>query len=338
MEESTTGHADDRKCCNRVHTPFYPMEDSSMEHGATGPEWGGMGVRIPRNTQGKQSQGELLRTILILEEKIAAKESAEKELNRTIFELERSNRELQEFAFVASHDLRAPLRKIQSFSEALEEECGPDMNENCRIYTQSMRKIAGRMRELIDELLQYSQVTNRELKIQELDLKEIVQEVVSDMEPYILEECAHVEMNIDVGVEGDPIQFRQVFQNLIHNAIKFRGIDAPIVKISGEVQIDPFGSKGEKALAMVEIRLEDNGIGFDEADMEQVFAPFKRLHPVHEYEGTGMGLPICKRIAIRHGGELTARSQPGKGSVFIMRLPLKQPSGQAANQSDRHLC
>ena len=286
----------------------------------------------------ERSHEELLRNIARLEKKIAAKESAEIELNRTICELERSNRELQEFAFVVSHDLRAPLRKMGLFSDMLEEECGPAMNENCRVYSQSIKRLVGRMQNLVDGLLQYSRLSNGELRIRQVDLKELVQEVVSDMEPCILEEGAHVEMDVNAVIEGDPVHLSQVFQNLIHNAIKFRGKDAPIVRISGKVREDSASSNNAKVMEMVEIRVEDNGIGFDEADMEKVFAPFQRLHPVHEYEGTGMGLPICTGIAIRHNGELTARSQPGKGSVFIMRLPLKQPERQGEEQPEVGQC
>ncbi len=296
------------------------MENSSIETGATG-----------EKSQADQIS-ELRRTILALKNEIAARDAAEREWKRTVCELERSNRELQEFAFVASHDLQAPLRKTRTFADLLEEEWGPAMNEECRGYLRRMRETVGRMQNLLDGLLQYSRLSNGKFQMQQVDLKEVVQEVVFDMESYILQENGRVQMDVDTVIEGDPVQMRRVFQNLIHNAIKFRGDDAPIVSISGEVQEDSIGSNGEKAMEMVEIRVEDNGIGFDEADMALVFAPFQRLHPVHEYEGTGMGLPICERIVNLHNGELTARSEPGKGSVFILRLPVKQPDGQDAQQ------
>ena len=270
---------------------------------------------------------ELSRANLSLKKEIAARKLAEEKLNQTIRELQRSNHELQEFAFVASHDLQAPLRKMQTFAGLLEEECEVVLNEECRDYIRCMKGAAGRMRDLIDRLLEYSRVNSGRIFVQQVDLGEVIREVVSDIKMGTGQEMARVEVNVDDVIGADPFQMRQLFQNLIHNAIKFRGSAAPVVKVSAKIQGNSNGHKGEAE--MIEISIEDNGIGFNELYLDRVFAPFQRLHPVHEYEGTGMGLPICKRIVERHHGELTARSKKGEGAVFIVRLPVIQPREEA---------
>lgn len=283
---------------------------------------------LERYTEKRVSQ--LIRDNQTLKKEIAARDFQERELKRIINELQRSNRELQEFAFVASHDLQAPLRKIQAFASLLEEESGSSLAEEAREYIHYMKDCAGRMRNLISRLLEYSRVNSEKFFVRQVDLREVIQEVVSDMETSIEQEGGSVEVDVDAVAEVDPLQMRQLFQNLIHNAVKFRGNDAPVVKVSGKVHKIRASCPDETDMERVEIRIEDKGIGFDEAFMAQVFAPFQRLHPLHKYEGTGMGLPICKRIVERHHGELTAKSQAGKGAVFIVRLPLTQPSVQDA--------
>jgi light-regulated signal transduction histidine kinase (bacteriophytochrome) len=279
----------------------------------------------------KERISELLRDNLTLKREIIARDSTERELKRTINELERSNRELQEFAFVASHDLQAPLRKMQAFASLLDEEYGSALDEEARGYIHCMKGSAGKMRNLINRLLEYSRVNSENFFVRQVNLREVIQEVISDMQTSIEEEGGSVEVDVDAVAEVDPMQMRQLFQNLIHNAVKFRGNDAPVVKVWGKSQKIPARCGSETGTEMVEIRIEDKGIGFDEAFMTQVFAPFQRLHPQHEYAGTGMGLPICTRIVERHHGELTAKSQAGKGAVFIVRLPVTQPGKQDAN-------
>lgn len=266
-----------------------------------------------------------------LKKESAARASAEKELSRYMKELQRSNRELQDFAFVASHDLQEPLRKVETFASLLEEEYGVNTKGDALAYIHRMKDAAGRMRELIDRLLEYSRVNSGKAPLQTVDLGKVVQEVVSDIETYIEQEGGCVEVGVNAIIEADAFQMRQLFQNLIHNAVKFRGDNAPVVKISGSLQKTPAGRASEKEVEVAEIFVQDNGIGFDEVNMDKVFAPFQRLHPVHKYKGTGMGLPICKKIIERHHGELTARSEVGRGAVFIVRLPAAQPHAQYAN-------
>ncbi len=234
--------------------------------------------------------------------------------------LEQSNRELQEFASVASHDLQEPLRKIQMFSDRLLARYGEALGEDGRDSIDRMKKASNRMRELIDALLSYSRLTTQAQPFSAIDLREIVHEVINDLEGRIEDTDGVIDLGELPAIEGDPSQMRQLFQNLIGNALKFHGHEAPRVRISGNSCREGF----------CEISIEDNGIGFDENYRERIFAPFQRLHTRKEYEGTGMGLAICKKIVERHGGTITARSTPGKGAAFIVTLPVAQKKPPAS--------
>ena len=228
-------------------------------------------------------------------------------------ELQRRNQELQEFAFIASHDLREPLRKIQVFGSLLKER-STELGEQSRGYVSRMTDAANRMEALIDALRRYTWVDSKKQELMPVKLDEIVREVAKDLELAIGQVGARVEIEGLPNVCGDPYQLRLLFQNLIANAIKYHRPEvASFVKIHGE-------ENGLEARVFV----EDNGIGFDEKYLEKVFRPFQRLHGKHEYPGTGIGLTICRKIAEHHGGKITARSVPGKGATFILTLPLAQ--------------
>ena len=228
-------------------------------------------------------------------------------------ELIQLNRELQEFAFVASHDLSEPLRKIQAFGSLLKEKSGDRLTEQERDYVSRMTGAATRMQELLEALLRYSRIETRGEDLKPTNLNEVVEDVASDLEIAIRELGAQMEIGRLPTVEGDSNQLRQLFQNLIANAVKYHRPDVKtVIRIYGE----------ENGTGRVFV--EDNGIGFDESYLEKIFQPFQRLHGRNEYPGIGMGLAICRKIVERHGGTITARSTPGKGSTFIVTLPVNR--------------
>jgi PAS domain S-box-containing protein len=241
-------------------------------------------------------------------------------LERTA-DLERRNQELQEFAFVASHDLQEPLRKVQTFGEMLAKKSATSLGAEGRDYVRRMQKAAARMQKLLGSLLSYSRVTTKSEPLIQTDLRQSVGGALSNLEVLIKDKGALVKVDTLPTVEADRSQMIQLFQNLIGNALKFqRENETPRVSIySGG------SGKGEGRKQRVhEIRVEDNGIGFDEKYLDKIFVPFQRLHGRNDYEGVGMGLAICKKIVERHGGQITARSKLGKGSTFIVTLPAKQ--------------
>ena len=246
---------------------------------------------------------------------------SERQREAYIRKLAVSNRELQEFAFVASHDLQEPLRKIQAFGDRLQEKCGGSLSDECRDYLQRMQGAAKRMHNLIQDLLGYSRVTNSPQPFSPVALSTVLKEVVADLAVLIEKTGGRVEVGELPEVECNPSQMRQLFQNLLGNSLKFRGQDPPVVRVSAAPASEPSGEPGYL------IRVEDNGIGFDEKYLDRLFQPFQRLHGRREYEGTGMGLAICRKIVERHGGTLTARSSPGKGAAFLVAMPAQQSDG-----------
>jgi PAS domain S-box-containing protein len=228
--------------------------------------------------------------------------------------LERSNRELQEFAFVVSHDLQEPLRKIQTFGDRLMMRNGEALDDTGRGFLERIQSAAERSRLLIDELLMFSRVSAAAKTFERVDLNAVSNGVVSDLE--ILIEQVGGRINVDTLplIDAHPTQMRQLLQNLIGNALKFRRRDvAPVVEISAEV------TSGQ-----AHISIADNGIGFEEKYAERIFQVFKRLVGREEYEGSGIGLSVCRKIVDWHGGSISATSTPGVGSVFVVVLPLKQ--------------
>jgi PAS domain S-box-containing protein len=250
---------------------------------------------------------------------ISDRKKSEAELERYATQLERSNRELQDFAYITSHDLQEPLRKIQAFGERLKVKHGNHLGEDGIDYIERMRNSSARMQALINDLLVYSRLTTKALPFAPTDLSKIAKEVASSLEILISECQGRVEIGDLPVIDADPVQIRQLLQNLIQNALKFHRPDTPpVVKIYAQ------NEGGEKRWAkQVDIVVEDNGIGFDEKYLDRMFQPFQRLHPRDEYEGSGIGLSIVRKIVERHGGNITAKSRPGQGSKFIFTLPEK---------------
>jgi len=227
-------------------------------------------------------------------------------------ELERKNRELQEFTYVASHDFTEPLRKIQTFGDLLEAKGSNHLSEEEKDYISRMTGAAGRMQDLLDALLRYSRVETRTEEFRPVRLNDITKDAAGDLEIAIRNAGVQVEIGPLPTIKGDPYQWLQVFQNLISNSTKYHRSEVkPFIKIYAE--------ENEEGCR---IFVEDNGIGFDDKYLDKIFKPFQRLHGKNEYPGTGIGLAICKKIVERHDGTITAESTPGKGSTFIVTLPL----------------
>ncbi len=237
---------------------------------------------------------------------------AQEQLRRSAAELERSNQDLQEFAFVASHDLQEPLRKITAFGERLRERAGDALDEQARDYLARMERAAERMEQLIESLLDLSRVTTKAQPFAPTSLEQVVREVLADLDVRIRQTGARVDVGPLPTIAADPLQMRRLVQNLVLNALKFREADKPPVIAIGSEALDG---------GLWRITVTDNGIGFEEKYLDRIFKPFQRLHGRGQFEGSGMGLAICKKIAGRHGGEITARSRPGEGSTFILTLP-----------------
>jgi len=230
-------------------------------------------------------------------------------------ELERRNEELQNFIFAAAHDLQEPLRKIQTFSDLLHTRYFDSVSEQGHDYIKRLHVTASRMRDVLQSLMKYSHLTSKVEPFGRVDLNEIAREVVSDLELRIRDAGALVEIGNLPEIEADAGQMRQLFQNLLENGLKFsrEGIQ-PIIKIHAECS-----SQSREC----RISFNDNGIGFEEKYLERIFKPFHRLHGKDEYVGVGMGLAICSKVIEYHRGKITARSTPGKGSTFIVTLPVE---------------
>ncbi len=238
-------------------------------------------------------------------------------------ELSRSNRELEDFAFVASHDLQEPLRKIQAFSDRLETMFKDELGEKGIDYIARMKNAAQRMSNLINDLLEFSRVTTRGKDFVDTDLKVVLDEIQSDLEIAIQESntCIHVsDMPV---IQADTSQMHQLFLNLLSNAIKFRRENvAPIIHVDYEHRKE-FSDDLNTEVEWQVITVKDNGIGFSDEYADKIFVPFQRLHGRSQYKGTGIGLSVCRRIVERHGGTITAQSQDGEGATFIIKLPVE---------------
>ena len=250
-----------------------------------------------------------------LEREIRKRQKAEKSLDAYSKELARSNQELQDFAYVASHDLQEPLRKIQAFGDLLESESGGVLDRNGKEYLERMRNAASRMSVLIEDILSFSRVTTNARPNRAVDLNLVASEAVSDLEQRIKSTNGIVDIQSLPTVCADETHMRQLFQNLIGNALKFHRPDVP-------PHVRVYTKRLKKTDKLQTIFFEDNGIGFEEKYLDRIFSVFQRLHGKDEYEGTGIGLAVCRKIAERYGGTITAASEKGKGSTFSFSIPI----------------
>ena len=242
---------------------------------------------------------------------ISERKRAEKELELARHNLERSNAELDQFAYVASHDLKEPLILLSAYARMLAERHGDALDEEGRTFLGHLRDEAGRMKSMIDDLLDYSRLETTAEDTVSVDLADSLATALKTLAPRIEESAAQIDVQGPLPtVEGSPTQFERLFRNLVGNAVKFRGDAAPVVTIAAE------RSGGEYVVSV-----GDNGIGIDPAKADRIFEVFQRLHSQDEYAGTGMGLAICKRIVDRHGGRIWVESGDGAGSVFKFALP-----------------
>jgi len=234
--------------------------------------------------------------------------------------LEESNRELEQFALLASHDLQTPLRKVEMFASLMEKVLGSQLPEEATGYLTRMKKSIHHMQQLIADLLNLSRVTRHTKPHQEVELSKIIQDAVDDVLEVHKDSGVRVELQNETlphvfgpPVYGDAEQLRQVFQNLLENSLKFcRQNVPPLIKISTEIINNDCC-----------IKVQDNGIGFDQRHADRIFETFQRLHGQSEYPGTGMGLAIVRKIVQRHNGEIKVNSIPGEGSTFVICLPVR---------------
>jgi light-regulated signal transduction histidine kinase (bacteriophytochrome) len=290
------------------------LNDFDVDH-----EFPGIGRKIMLLNARLVSQGpNLPRIILLAIEDITARRFTEWRLAEQHRELERSNAALEEFASIASHDLQEPVRKVLSFGELLNTSAGPALEGNARAYLARMLSAAARMRTLISDVLLYSQVTTRVEAFVRTDLARVAREVIADLETSIAESGGRVEVGELPVIDADALQMRQLLQNLLGNALKYRQKDTPpVVRLGGS---SPPGGHD------CTITVSDNGIGFNEKHAGKIFRMFVRLHGRDEYPGSGIGLAICRKIVERHGGTIAATSTPGGGATFTVTLPVTQAS------------
>ena len=276
------------------------------------------GTKVPL----RDDEGEIIGVFGITRD-ITERKMAEEQLEAFTAQLVSSNKELQDFAFIASHDLQEPLRKVRAFGDRLWSKYSNALGEQGHDHLARMQNATARMQSLISALLSYSHLSLNAQPFASTDLSAIAKQVVNDLRPKLESAGARVTIGKLPVVRGDARQMRQLFQNLIDNALKFRkeGV-VPVIHIhnghAGEMDIS------DKSLfknGFVYISVEDNGIGFEQKYIDRIFTVFKKLHSSDKYQGTGMGLTICRKIVERHGGSITAKSTPGKGATFIISLP-----------------
>jgi len=322
---SHSRHPNDFKQMNQVSgeaflkdSPFYrnqfrATDKNGVEH------WMQQFVTVNKLAENRWQIFGITTDITDLKETENALRSSEDKLRQFTVQLERSNRELQDFAYVASHDLQEPLRKIVVFGERLKEKNSAALGTEGLDYLERMQKAASRMQSLINDLLSFSRITTKAQPFKPVNLAEVASDVVTDLEGRIELVKGRVELGTLPVIDAEPLQMRQLLQNLIGNALKFRRPEVPpVVKVGSEIVSDP-ATPGEK---ICQLTVSDNGIGFDEKYLDRIFNVFQRLHTRNEYEGTGMGLAIVRKIALYHGGDVTAKSKPGEGATFILKLPV----------------
>lgn len=255
---------------------------------------------------------------------VSEQHRAEKALEQSLIDLGNRNRELQDFAFIASHDLQEPLRKIRAFADILQQRYADELPAKVGEYLDRIDQASTRMQTLIDDLLAYSRVATRDFRLAEVDLSAVCKEVLVDLEDRIESTQALIDVGPLPTITADPLQMRQLLQNLLANALKFIKPDVrPEISVTAQsVLLDNKPA--------VDLQVSDNGIGFDTRFTDKIFNPFQRLHARSDFEGSGIGLAIVRRIVERHRGRVSCSSSPGAGATFKICLPKKQARDQRA--------
>lgn len=248
------------------------------------------------------------------------KKIADDKIKQYAAQLEQKNQELEEFAYIASHDLKEPLRKIVAFGDLLNNNYRNSIDEKAGGYIDRMQDAAGRMMSLIEDLLQFSRIGREEQELEMTDLNKVLDQVIQNLEPAINSKNAHIKKEELPTIMARPHQMEQLFQNLIANALKFNDKDTPLILIENEV------IEHESGEPYCKILVKDNGIGFEEEHSARIFEAFFRLHGRSQYSGSGIGLAICKKIVELHNGDIYATSNHGQGATFTIILPCDQPA------------
>jgi signal transduction histidine kinase len=259
-----------------------------------------------------------------LEEEVKIRTRELRELNVALrdlnLSLQKSNEDLQQFAHVASHDLKEPVRKIRTFSSRLRDEYGAALPEQARIFLNKIEQATTRMYSMIEGVLAYSILNGSEQTIESINLNVVMAHIEIDLEVTIAEKKASLVSGRLPQIYGASVLIYQLFYNLINNSLKFARVGVPpVIEVVAEVLQGEGGTE-----AMAEITLTDNGIGFDQEHTDRIFDTFARLHAKDKYEGTGLGLALCRKIVDRHQGSIRATGEKNKGAVFVIRLPLVQ--------------
>ena len=272
---------------------------------------------IVTTTPFKEADGSMIGMIAVVKD-ITERKQTEKVLADSARNLQRSNQALQEFAHIVSHDLQEPLMLIQAFSRKLREKNKTTLVEQSCHYLDRIDSSAGRMKDLINSLLQYSRVTSKARQFEQVDLREVVTGVLDDLALPIKKTGAAITISNLPVIEADPVQMRQLFQNLIGNSLKYHRPDTtPEIRISARP-----AEPTSEGVNRIQITVQDNGIGFDPQFKDKIFNIFERLPQNNAYQGSGVGLSICQTIVERHNGSITANSRPGQGAEFKIILPL----------------
>jgi signal transduction histidine kinase len=259
-----------------------------------------------------------------------ASEEKVTELNKQLLEniarLEVANKDLDLFAFMASHDLQAPLRKVRMFSDRLLAGSGDSIGKEGRLYLTRIQEVSRRMQDLINDILRFSKISVEKQSFEVVDLNGVIEEVISELEAPIKEKNAVITVDRMPVLPASTVLMGPLFSNLISNSLKYcKKGGEPRVRVRYE-EGPVMGASNGKPLDIRygRIYIEDNGIGFDQKYAEQIFDMFRRLHPSSEYEGTGIGLALCKKIVEMHNGFISALGRPGEGAIFIVSLPLQE--------------
>jgi len=268
-------------------------------------------------TERKHMEEELRRSRDELEQRVRERTA---ELSSAVTMLEQANMELQEFTHVTSHDLQEPLRKIQTFCDMIKTRSSSSLDSSGLDYFNRVLSSVQRMRQLLNDLLQLSRMIAKPEPFKAIDLDRIAHEAADLFEEELMKSGGKIEIDAMPVIDADETQILRLFQNLIGNAVKYRDEKSPLIRIFSRIDGNT-----------CEIYIKDNGIGFEQKFAERIFKPFQRLHGRSEYEGTGMGLAICRKIVERHGGSIRAESEPEKGSTFIITLPVRQKGASGHN-------